>query len=62
MTQFAILTSNTLGVYSFTTGFIRSPIPKMKTETDILAHALWLERQGATEEAWLFLSQYCDKK
>lgn len=60
MAQFHICVSNTsCGVYSFTTGYIPSPEPKIKNDEDVLALALWLEHQGREEESWELLERYC---
>ena len=50
-----------VGYFSFTTGFVASPQPVLKSEDDILAHALWLERHGREEEALAFLERRCPK-
>ena len=53
---------NTLGVFSFTTGFIASPKREPRTEDEILAEALWLERHGRDDEALRLLDRYCASK
>lgn len=52
---------NFSGVHSFTDGFVPAPKPKLKSEDDILAHALWLERHGRECEALAFLDRICGK-
>lgn len=62
MAQFSIFANRqTLGIYSFTTGFVRCPKPKIKNESDALAYALWLEKHGRGREAEDFLNRYCNK-
>lgn len=51
-----------IGIHSFTTGFISSPELTPRTESDILAKALWLERHGREDEAELLLDRYCVSK
>ena len=57
-----ITNRHVIGVYSFTTGFVASPRPTLKTEDDILNHAHYLERRGYQEEALAFLERHCPKK
>ena len=59
MSNYGICTRHTIGVYSFTTGFTASPKREPRTETDILAKALWLERNGKEDEAMQLLDRYC---
>lgn len=51
-----------LGTYSFTGGFqpVVAPRKRRLGEADILATALWLERQGKPEEAMAFLERHVD--
>ncbi len=52
-----------LGVvlYSFVDG-TRVARPKLReTEADVLAHALWLEKHGASERAEEYLEEYLRK-
>ncbi len=47
-----------VAVHSFTDG-TRVSRPKFReTETDALAHALWLENHGASERAEEYLEEY----
>jgi hypothetical protein len=55
-------TMRTFGYFSFASGFVPSPAPRMKTEADVLAHALWLERYCSEDEAWLFIERHCANK
>lgn len=48
-----------LFVYDFTIGFMPAKFKQHKTESDILALALWLERKGDVDEADRVLECYC---
>lgn len=50
-----------LGVYSWTSGFKETPVPKPKTEDDFIRLLVWMEKSGRGEEADLLLQQYCGK-
>ncbi len=52
--------STTFLTYSWTTGVKPAKTPKrVMTDSDALAHALYLARQGRSEEAESFLNEYC---
>lgn len=61
MTQMVIITHNsTILTYSWTTGATPAKIPKrINTDSDALAYALYLTRRGQSEEAEMFLNDYC---
>ncbi|MBP9668924.1 MAG: hypothetical protein KBE09_01405 [Candidatus Pacebacteria bacterium] len=52
---------NRLFSYSFTTGVKLVEAPRLKTENDVLSHALWLVNHGKDEEAERFLDRYCSQ-
>ncbi len=55
-----VLHHSNLYTYSWTTGVVPAKTPKrVMTDSDALAHALYLARQGRSEEAESFLNEYC---
>jgi len=48
-----------LYVFSWTTGFKKTHLPKLKSEDEILRECLRLERLGQADEADRLLQQYC---
>lgn len=48
-----------LVIASWTEGFKRCPIPKLRTEEDLIRHLLYLENHGRADEADLLLQRYC---
>lgn len=47
-------------VYSWTTGVVNVKVPRrIRTDDDALAYAMYLHRHGRTEEAEVFLDNYC---
>jgi hypothetical protein len=50
-----------LYVYSWTTGVKPAWVPTPRTEQHVLAHALWLARNGREEEADRLLENFCSR-
>ena len=52
------------GVHSWTEGFtaLKCPTRKVRTEDDVLAVALWLEKHGRQDEALAYLEHFIERK
>lgn len=46
-------------LYSWTTGMTQAKLPELKSERDVLSHALWLARNGREDEADRLVENFC---
>jgi hypothetical protein len=53
-----VVTPKGLGTFSFPCGLIVKRPKEKKSEDDILARALWLERHGKSDDAEALLDRY----